>query len=174
MDQLHNKLPLIKERVRREKMIVKRPVFQYPQIEIQMKYPIMEGTSLVENLNLTNNVRIIKEKEKISEDQRDGSKRNLSESLTIPLGTLLRLGVHVMQDRSLCFAGRVVLGVSIPDNPILEALIIERVVRWYSLCIEFQQNHFYLNQECFMKKEILFLRLLSQKRMLLKYILRDY
>ena len=86
----------------------------------------------------------------------------------------MRLGVHVMQDRSLCFAGRVVLGVSIPDNPILVALIIERVVQWYSLCIKFQQNHFYLNQECFMKKEMQFLlqlkqqMLLSQKQLLFK------
>ena len=168
MDQLHNNLPLRKERVRREKMIVKRPVFQYPKIEIQMKYPIMEDASLVENLKFTNKVRIIKEQENITEDRQHEKKRHSSQSLTIPLGTLLRLGVHVMQDRSLCFAGRVVLGVSIPVNPFLEALIIERVVRWYSLCIKFEQNQFHLNQECFMKKEMLFLSLLSRKLMLFK------
>ena len=163
-DQSKDNLPLRKERVKKDKKR-KRAVLQYPKVGIQMKYPIMKGKSVNKHPEVKHKLHIAKEEQNVS-GERQHETTNSKSSLTTPFGTLLRLGVHVLRSRSLCFAGRKVLGVAIPTNPSLQVLIIERVVRWYSLCIESWKNKYFLDQKCFDRREKQFLSLLSQKGLL--------
>jgi len=70
-------------------------------------------------------------------------------------GLLSKLGMWVLPDRRLCFAGRYIKGVILPDNPAAQKRAIKALVGWYLPCLEFQayKSTYQINNNCFFKRE---------------------
>ena len=70
-------------------------------------------------------------------------------------GLLSKLGMWVLPDRRLCFAGRYIKGVILPDNPAAQKRAIKALVVWYLPCLEFQayKSTYQINNNCFFKRE---------------------
>ena len=90
------------------------------------------------------------------------SQENLRDSLKVKTKTFRNLGLKIVQDRTLCFAGRMLRGILMPKNRFLQTIIMRRIFLWYFPCIRVVKNAYRVNNRCFVKKEKKFLK--SMKR----------
>ena len=66
---------------------------------------------------------------------------------------LSKLGVLILPDRRVCFAGRILKGMYMPRNRWLQYQILERMALWYLPCLEIQGNVYSLSNTCYTRKE---------------------
>merc|ERR1712135_191421 len=69
---------------------------------------------------------------------------------------LSKLGMWVLPDRRLCFAGRYIKGVILPQDPSAQNRAIKALVVWYLPCLEFQGQKggsYQINNDCFHRRE---------------------
>ena len=69
---------------------------------------------------------------------------------------LSKLGMWVLPDRRLCFAGRYIKGVILPQDHIAQNRAIKALVVWYLPCLEFQGQKggsYQINNDCFHRRE---------------------
>ena len=67
----------------------------------------------------------------------------------IAMNLISKLGIRVLPDRRLCFAGRTLKGIILPKNKALQIAIILRFLVWYSHCIEVKGEFHMINKACF-------------------------
>ena len=79
--------------------------------------------------------------------------------LPITMNMISKLGIRVLPDRRLCFAGKALKGIHLPNNLSLQIDLIKRFLVWYSPCIELRGGLYKMNNECFFAREILFLKM---------------
>ena len=91
-----------------------------------------------------------------------GSPNNLSDSFKFKMKTLKKLGMKVVQDRTLCFAGRMLRGILMPKNRYLQTIIMRRIFLWYFPCIRIVQNAYRVHNRCFITKEKKFIRMMKK------------
>ena len=87
---------------------------------------------------------------------------NFPDSLRTKMKTFKKLGLKVVQDRTLCFAGRVLRGVLMPKNRFLQSIIMRRIFLWYFPCIRVIKDVYRVNNRCFVEKEKKFIKMMRR------------
>ena len=83
------------------------------------------------------------------------------------------LGLRILPNRQVRFAGRNLRGVTLPKKISSQMSIIKTLLARYSPCIRRNQNGFKMDERCFNEKENEFLKLLAKNMsdLRFKYIL---
>ena len=84
------------------------------------------------------------------------------DDLKTKMKTFKKLGLKVVQDRTLCFAGRVLRGVLMPNNRFLQSIIMRRIFLWYFSCIRVIKDVYRVNNRCFVEKEKKFIKMMRR------------
>ena len=87
---------------------------------------------------------------------------NFPDSLRTKMKTFKKLGLKVVQDQTLCFAGRVLRGVLMPKNRFLQSIIMRRIFLWYFPCIRVIKDVYRVNNRCFVEKEKKFIKMMRR------------
>ena len=69
---------------------------------------------------------------------------------------LSKLGIWVLPDNRLCFAGRYIKGVVLPEDSVAQKNAIKALVVWYLPCLELVGpiiGLYQLNNDCFFRRE---------------------
>ena len=134
------------------------------------KETVMYNIALIQTLNSdwnfhnTPNLNV-DEDERRNEDnpkQSTGAPNSFSDNFKFKMKTLKKLGLKVVQDRTLCFAGRMLRGILMPKNRYLQTIIMRRIFLWYFPCIRVVQNAYRINSRCFITKEKKFIRMMKK------------
>ena len=88
--------------------------------------------------------------------------KDVTDSLKFRMKTLKKIGLKLVEDRTLCFAGRMLRGILMPKNRFLQAIIMRRIFLWYFPCIRVAQNAYRVNNLCFVKKEKKFIKMMKR------------
>ena len=93
--------------------------------------------------------------------QRKEAITNISKNIVIPLNFHLMssLGVQMLHNRRVCFAGAILRGIILPKDKVLQEAIIKRFLAWYLPCLEFEDNAYKLNKVCFRRRENYYLKM---------------
>ena len=87
---------------------------------------------------------------------------NFPDTLRPKMKTFKKLGLKVVRDRTLCFAGRVLRGVLMPKNRFLQSIIMRRIFLWYFPCIRVIKDAYRVNNRCFVEKEKKFIKMIRR------------
>ena len=69
-----------------------------------------------------------------------------------------KIGLKVLPNRKVCFAGELLTGIFMPRNPSLQGMILTHLFILYRPCIEIHGDQFRLDRECFTRRQAMFLR----------------
>ena len=86
-------------------------------------------------------------------------KNKTNRIVPISMDLISNLGVRVLRNRQLCLGGKVLQGIFLPKNMMLQLSLIKRFLVWYSPCIEIKQKLYKMNNYCFDRREHDFLRM---------------
>ena len=75
----------------------------------------------------------------------------------ITMNMISDLGINVLPDQHLCFFGRLMNGIVLPRNHLLQIPILKGLLTWYSPCLLVDQGYFKLDENCFDERESQFL-----------------
>ena len=99
---------------------------------------------------------------KINKQNKYDKKKNRAKippsNLSNTLKTFSKLNVRVLEDKRICFAGRMLRGIFMPENPLLQKFVMESFLGWYSSCIEVEVDAYGVDTSCFFNRENIFLK----------------
>ena len=67
--------------------------------------------------------------------------------------TLRKLRIRVLPDRKLSIAGKIAKAILMPKSGLLQYIIIKRLIKWYSPCLQDQGKIYSLNNTCYMIRQ---------------------
>ena len=111
--------------------------------------PIMMATMLNELRVVKANNQYVKTSRKSYEKMGNQRKSNLLLKMKI----FLKIGVRILPNRRLCFAGRLLRGITMPRNHLLQISIIANLSAWYSPCIKIKKQFYGISNNCLIYKE---------------------
>ena len=69
------------------------------------------------------------------------------------------LGLKVLSNRRVCIAERMLTGILMPKNPVLQSILLKKFLIWYLPCMAIDRNtSFMVNEKCFAEREKGFLK----------------
>ena len=77
--------------------------------------------------------------------------------LLITMDMLSKLGVSVLPDHHLCLFGRLLNGIVLPKNMLLQISILKGLLAWYSPCLLVNGSNYQISNVCFEQRENQFL-----------------
>ena len=93
-----------------------------------------------------------------SDDKNTTRNTTSPEDLLITTKSFAKFDVRVLTNRRMCFAGRLLRGIILPNRRLLQIWSIKSFLAWYSSCIQIGEENFKLDMICFAERENRFLK----------------
>ena len=89
-------------------------------------------------------------------------------NVNTPQSTLSKLGIWVLPNRRMCFAGRTIKGIVLPKNAKQQEKAMKSLIVWYLPCLEYKNSDptklhsFQMNNACFFRRQNELLKVYSK------------